>query len=70
MQQQFDSFINWLIDALIDSLIPGKWLEVLGCGVMQQQILDKNGKDIQVCGCVGVGVGVGVDPRSQSADPR
>jgi hypothetical protein len=37
---------------------------------MKVQILGKNGKNIQVCGCVGVGVGVGVDPRSQSADPR
>lgn len=31
----------------------GKWLEVLGCGVMQQQILDANAKGNEVGGGMG-----------------
>ncbi len=36
--------------------LPGKWLEVLGCGVMQQSILDENYKPGHKAWAFGLGL--------------
>lgn len=40
----------------MEILYQGKWLEIMGCGVMRQEILDRNGHDDKIGWAFGLGL--------------